>query len=149
MVEGDPKAPFSIATTPRCRGGRYSFPPLLHFTLDPYLIMLSVKQGGIKYHFWVFGMTRPGIEPRSPGPLANTLTAIINVVKEIAVKSPISRLYLLCTIIKWYLIPLCLTFSSIRYVSRVKRSNPGKVVAPFPTPWCSSYGKGSFLVALD
>ena len=38
--------------------------------------MQSVKQGGIKYHFfWVFGMTRPGIEPRSPGPLANTLTA--------------------------------------------------------------------------
>ena len=25
IVEGDPKAPFSIATTPRCRGGRYSF----------------------------------------------------------------------------------------------------------------------------
>ena len=25
--------------------------------------------------FWVFGMSRPGIEPRSPGPLANTLTA--------------------------------------------------------------------------
>ena len=37
--------------------------------------MLSVKQGGIKFHFKVFGMTRPGIEPRSPGPLANTLTA--------------------------------------------------------------------------
>ena len=37
--------------------------------------MLSVKQRGIKYHFWVFGMTRPGTEPRSPGPLANTLTA--------------------------------------------------------------------------
>ena len=35
--------------------------------------MLSVKQGGIKYHFWVFSMTRPEIEPRSPGPLANTL----------------------------------------------------------------------------
>ena len=34
-----------------CRGGRYSFPGLLYFTLDPYLIMLSVKQGGIKYHF--------------------------------------------------------------------------------------------------
>ena len=34
--------------------------------------MLSAKQGGIKYHFKVFGMTRPGIEPRSPGPLANT-----------------------------------------------------------------------------
>ena len=26
VVEGDPKAPFSIATTPTCRGGRYSFP---------------------------------------------------------------------------------------------------------------------------
>ena len=51
IVEGNPKAPVSIATTPRCRGGRYSFPGLLYFTLDPYLIMLSVKQGGIKYHF--------------------------------------------------------------------------------------------------
>ena len=27
------------------------FPRLPHFTLDTYLIMLSVKQGGIKYHF--------------------------------------------------------------------------------------------------
>ena len=27
------------------------FPGLLHFTLETYLIMLSVKQGGIKYHF--------------------------------------------------------------------------------------------------
>ena len=26
IVEGDPKAPFSIATTPRCRGGHYSIP---------------------------------------------------------------------------------------------------------------------------
>ena len=26
IVEGDPKAPFSIATTPRCRGGRYFIP---------------------------------------------------------------------------------------------------------------------------
>ena len=26
LVKGDPKAPFSIATTPRCRGGRYSIP---------------------------------------------------------------------------------------------------------------------------
>ena len=51
IVEGNPKAPFSIATTPMCRGGRYSFPGLLYFTLDPYLIMLSAKQGIIKYHF--------------------------------------------------------------------------------------------------
>ena len=26
VVEGDPKAPFSIATTLKCKGGRYSFP---------------------------------------------------------------------------------------------------------------------------
>ena len=26
VVEGDQKAPFSIATTSRCREGRYSFP---------------------------------------------------------------------------------------------------------------------------
>ena len=26
LVKGDPKAPFSIATTPRCRGGRYCIP---------------------------------------------------------------------------------------------------------------------------
>ena len=26
LVEGDPKAPFSSATTPRCRGERYSIP---------------------------------------------------------------------------------------------------------------------------
>ena len=29
--------------------------------------MLNVKQGGIKYHFWVLGNTRPGIEPKTPG----------------------------------------------------------------------------------
>ena len=48
-VKGDSKAPFSIVTTPRFRGG--SYPRLLHFTLDMYLKMLSVKQRGIKYHF--------------------------------------------------------------------------------------------------
>ena len=37
----------------------------------------------------------------------------------------------------------------IRYVSRVKWSNPGKGVAPSPTQRCSSYWKGSLLVALD
>ena len=53
FVEGNSKAPFSIATAPRCWEGRYSTLPLtlLHFTLDAYLIMLSVKQGSINYHF--------------------------------------------------------------------------------------------------
>ena len=51
IVEGDPKAPFLIATTSRCRGVATPFPGLLHFTLDPYSIVLSHKQSGIKYHF--------------------------------------------------------------------------------------------------
>ena len=47
------------------------------------------------------------------------------------------------------MIPPCLTLSKIRYVSRVKWSNPEKGVAPSSTPQCSSYWKGSLLVALD
>ena len=53
-VVGDPKAPFSIATTPRYLGRRYSFPSIAQFTLDPYLMMLSVKQGSIKHQFFQF-----------------------------------------------------------------------------------------------
>ena len=51
--------------------------------------------------------------------------------------------------LKWYLIPLCLTLSNVRYVSRIKWSNPEKGVALSPTPRCSSYWKGSLLVTLD
>ena len=52
---------------------------------------------------------------------------------------------------KWYLIPPCLTLSIIRYVSRVKWSNPRKGVAPSPTPRCRKerYWKGSLRIALD
>ena len=56
------EAPFSLATTPMCTEGRYSFPLLLHFTLDPYLIMLSKAVSSTI--FWVFGIPRPGIELR-------------------------------------------------------------------------------------
>ena len=51
IVKGDQKAPFSIATTPKCRGGPTPFPGLFYFTLDLHFIVLSVKQDGIKYHF--------------------------------------------------------------------------------------------------
>ena len=51
VVEGDPKAPFSIATTSAYRERRYSFPWIAPINLDLYLIVLSVKQGGIKNHF--------------------------------------------------------------------------------------------------
>ena len=50
---------------------------------------------------------------------------------------------------KWYLMPLCLTLSIIRYGSRVKWSNQEKGVAPSPTPCCSIYWKESLLVTLD
>ena len=50
---------------------------------------------------------------------------------------------------KWYLMLPCLTFSIIRYRSRVKWSNPGKGVAPSLTPRCSSYRKGRLGVTLD
>ena len=50
---------------------------------------------------------------------------------------------------KWYLITPCLTLSNIRYISRVKWSNPGKGVAPSPIPRCSCNWKGSLPVALN
>ena len=37
VVEGNPKAPFPIATTPSCVESTTPFSWLLHFTLDPYL----------------------------------------------------------------------------------------------------------------
>ena len=50
---------------------------------------------------------------------------------------------------KWYLMLPCLTLSIIRYGSMVKWSNPGKGVAPSPTPWCSCYWKESLRVSLN
>ena len=67
VVKDDQKAPFSIATTLRCRGGHYSFP--LICTLYCWVLSKEVSSTTFK----VFGMTWPGIEPRSPGSLANTL----------------------------------------------------------------------------
>ena len=48
LVEGNQKVSFLIATTLQCRWERYSFPWI---TLDTYLVLLSIKEGGIKYHF--------------------------------------------------------------------------------------------------
>ena len=70
---GNPISPFSIAITPRCRGGYSSFTKIAKLTLDTYLIMLSVRQGGMSTIFSIFGMTRSSIESRSPGTMANNL----------------------------------------------------------------------------
>ena len=51
---GQPEGPIFINNYTEVYGVREGvtvFPGLIHFTLDPYLIMLSVKQSGIKYHF--------------------------------------------------------------------------------------------------
>ena len=65
-IEGYEKAPFSIATTLKCRWGRNSFPWIALLTMDPHLIMVSVKQGGIKHHFefllWLNPRLNPGLQ---------------------------------------------------------------------------------------
>ena len=61
LVEGDPKAPISIATTIAT-----PFLGLLHFILDAFLIILSVKQGGIKYHFLSLWYDDLGLNPIPP-----------------------------------------------------------------------------------
>ena len=72
IVKGNPKLPFSVATTPSYKGGCYSFPwislPLIR-TLWRWVLSKEVSSN----IFWVFGMTWPGIESHSPWPLANSL----------------------------------------------------------------------------
>ncbi len=69
----------------------------------------------------------------APGPLANTLTImpLFGMGRKTWVQSQVESYQRLK---KWYLMPPCLTLSNIRYASRVKWSNPGKGVAPSPTP---------------
>ena len=43
--------PFHLLLHPGIGEGVTPFPGLLHFTLDPYLIMPCVEQGSLKYHF--------------------------------------------------------------------------------------------------
>ena len=84
LVKGDPKVPFSIATIWRCREGCYSFhwiTPLYPRSL-PYNAVL--RKAASSTIFWVFGMTQPGIEPQSLGPLANTLLILLMYQKEYA-----------------------------------------------------------------
>ena len=47
-------------------------------TFDPYFIMLSVKQGDIKYDFFEFGMIQSGIELQSPGTISKHLNHYAN-----------------------------------------------------------------------
>ena len=69
VVKGDLKAPFSIATTPKFYGRVLLLLPLICSL--KYWVLSKEASSTI---FGVFGMTQPGIEPKSPKPLANTLT---------------------------------------------------------------------------
>ena len=71
VVKSNQRTPFSWARHRGAGDGDTPFPGLLHFTLDMYQILLSKKASSTI--FKVFGMMGAGIEPRSPGPLANTL----------------------------------------------------------------------------
>ena len=98
--------------------GATPFPGLLHFTLDPYLIMLSAKQGGIKYH-WVF-MTWSGIEP--PKEKLMWLECIISIEIWIT-QSDLSRAW-----------PSTLFFFHFMYVN-YKNSNKMNKIIFISSPW--------------
>ena len=79
VVEGDPKAPFSIATTLRCWGEHFSFPWIAPLTFDQSLIPYSAdcwtrrhQVPFLKSLVW----TQLGIEPQSLRPLANILAIL-------------------------------------------------------------------------
>ena len=91
---------------------RESFFLFLHFTLDPYLKMLSIKHGGIKYNFWVFGMTRPWIELSFPGPWVNALTIML-----------MSGIYLS---LLYYMIALSQILSTLQIISHLVSHKPTK-----------------------
>ena len=101
--------------------------------------MLSVKQGGIKYHFFIFWYEATWDWTLVSQTIGKQWVECLLMVWETRVQSQVESYQRLE---KWYLMPCCLTLSIIRYVSRVNWSNPGKEVAPFPTHWCSSYWKG-------
>ena len=63
--ESKPMAPHSITISPRCTLELNFFPWIARLYVDTYLI-LRIKQAGIKYYFWVFGLTHTGIEPQFP-----------------------------------------------------------------------------------
>ena len=96
MARVPPKAPFSAATTPKCRGGGATpFLRLLHLPL----IMLSVKQGGINYYFWVFGITRSEIKPQTIGEHSNHYVNVPYIYIYIYIR--ISDCLGLCVILCW------------------------------------------------
>ena len=112
------------------------FPWLLQFTLNPHLIILSAKQGRLKYHFL------------TPGLLDHWRTLYSVFTDGLGNQGSIPARVIPKTQ-KSFLMPPCLALSIIRWGSRGKLSNPGNRVEPFPSPRCSCYWKGGLQVTLD
>ena len=55
IVEGNPKAPFSIATTPMCRGGRYSFPGIIIIIIIIIIKLWNMKVTVMPFVIGVLG----------------------------------------------------------------------------------------------
>ena len=109
-----------------------SFPGLLHFTLDSYLIMLSVKPSGIKYDFLILSMNWPGIKSWFFWPFLY----VIHAAKIIKLE------YEIMTIQRLLMIATC--FRCVQMWSRQGYTDAffSAVLARFP-----SHGKMSFLYA--
>ena len=76
VVEGDPMAPFSIATTPRCRGGRYSFP--WKASLYPWSILYNTACKTKRHQVPIFESLiwlEQGLNPDLPGHWWTLLTS--------------------------------------------------------------------------
>ena len=112
------KAPFSIATSPMSTEGFLSFLWIAPLTHDTYLIVLSVKQGGIKYHFlrlW-YDSTRDRIP----------VTCVIGEYSTyIYIYIYIYR-YVWFGLILWHINPFCGDQGSIAIMRKSKRNNSWK-----------------------
>ena len=67
------------------------------------------------------------------------INRLIGLVGRVFANGPGDQVASYQRLLKWNLIPPCLTLSNIRYVSRVKWSKSGKEVVTSPTPRCSSH----------
>ena len=116
VVEGEQKAPFSIASSPKCRRGSYSIPWIEPMSPGPVAnTQPTNRHSGLVGRLFT---NWPGDLDSIPG-------------------------HIIAKTIKWYLIPPCLTLSNIKYVSRVNWSNPGKGVVPSLTHYVVAIEKGA------
>ena len=75
--QGRTEGSFSIATTPKCMWGCYSFSWIASLTLDSSLNCCALSKYATSTIFWVFGMTQPRIQPLVAQTSANTWTMML------------------------------------------------------------------------